>query len=463
MPISRVLVANRGEIAARVLRTCREMGIETVAVYSEADRDSAHVRLADRSICIGPAPAARSYLQPHVLVGVARATGADAIHPGYGLLAENAGFADLCVEQGLAWIGPDARVIASMGDKAEARRIAVEADVPVIPGSQGTLATAAQARLAAAEIGYPVLLKAAAGGGGRGMRLVMDDLTLERSFEEASGEAQAAFGDGRLYLEKYLRRVRHIEVQILADAQGTILHLGERDCSLQRRHQKLVEESPAPIDQVERGRLTEAAVRIARRAGYQGAGTVEFVFDPATREAYFIEVNCRIQVEHPVTECATGIDIVREQLRIARGETLELSQSDVQIRGHTIELRINAEDTASNFRPTPGVLKMFTPPGGPGVRVDTHCRAGYAVPPYYDSLLAKLIVHAPDRNSALARARRALAEFEVAGVPTTIPFMERVVGHPDFVESRIDTRWVEEQFIPVLREESCRNRDSPTA
>ncbi|MBE7426853.1 MAG: acetyl-CoA carboxylase biotin carboxylase subunit [Ideonella sp.] len=453
MPFSRVLVANRGEIAVRIIRTCREMDLETVAVFSEADHDSSHVRLAGRSVCIGPAPAARSYLLPQVLVGVAKATGADAIHPGYGLLAENAEFAALCAEQGLVWIGPDARVIASMGDKAEARRIAIEADVPVIPGSSGTFATAAQARLAAAGIGYPVLLKAAAGGGGRGMRLVANDAALVPSFEEASSEAQAAFRDGRLYLEKYLRDVRHIEVQILADAHGAVLHLGERDCSLQRRHQKLVEESPAPIDPLERNLITEAAVRIARHTGYQGAGTVEFVFDRTTRAVYFIEVNCRIQVEHPVTECVTGIDIVREQLRIAQGEALELSQGDVQARGHAIELRINAEDPARNFLPMPGVLKEFTPPGGPGVRIDTHCRPGYAIPPYYDSLIAKLIVHAPDRNQALARGRRALAEFEVGGVPTTIPFLARVLAHTDFIDNRVHTRWVEEEFIPTSRGE----------
>ena len=447
MPVNKVLVANRGEIAVRIIRTCKELGIQTVAVYSEADRDSMHARLADRAVCIGPPSASKSYLQQATLIGVAKATGADAIHPGYGFLAENAEFAALCEAQGLVWIGPAAPLIRRMGNKAEARRTAAQVGVPVIPGSETILADAAAAVQTARKLGYPVLLKASAGGGGRGMRQVCAEHEMQRNFEQARSEAQSAFGDGSLYLEKFLTGVRHIEVQILGDGRGTVVHLGERDCTLQRRHQKLVEEGPSLLSPVLRRQLTEAAVRLGETTRYRGAGTVEFVFDPESQQAYFIEVNCRIQVEHPVTEGITGIDIVSEQLRVAGGEALSFVQADVSPRGHAIECRINAEDAAENFRPRPGTLTAFSPPGGMGVRVDTHCYSGYVVPPHYDSLLAKLVVTAPDRGQALRRMRRALGEFVVAGIPTTIPFLLQVLDTPDFVSNRIHTRWIEETLM----------------
>lgn len=453
MPIKKVLVANRGEIAVRIIRTCKELGIQTVAVFSTADRESAHVRLADRAVCIGPPSATKSYLQQSTLIGVAKATGADAVHPGYGFLAENAKFAALCEAQGLAWIGPAASLIKQLGDKAEARRTAAQAGVPVIPGSQTILADADEAVQTARKLGYPVLLKASAGGGGRGMRRVNSDHEMGRNFEQARTEAQSAFGDGSLYLEKYLEGVRHIEVQILGDARGTVVHLGERDCTLQRRHQKLVEEGPSSLSPELRRQLTDAAVRLGEYTGYQGAGTVEFVFDPDSQQAYFIEVNCRIQVEHPVTEGITGIDIVSEQLRVAGGEALSFIQADIRPRGHAIECRINAEDATQNFRPCPGMLTAFSPPGGMGVRVDTHCYSGYVVPPHYDSLLAKLVVTAPDRDQAVRRMRRALGEFVVAGVPTTIPFLLQVLDTPDFIRNQIHTRWIEETLIAEKRAE----------
>jgi len=447
MPVNKVLVANRGEIAVRIIRTCKELGIQTVAVYSEADRDSMHARLADRAVCIGPPSASKSYLQQATLIGVAKATGADAVHPGYGFLAENAEFAALCEAQGLVWIGPAAPLIRRMGNKAEARRTAAQVGVPVIPGSETILADAAAAVQTARKLGYPVLLKASAGGGGRGMRQVCAEHEMQRNFEQARSEAQSAFGDGSLYLEKFLTGVRHIEVQILGDGRGTVVHLGERDCTLQRRHQKLVEEGPSLLSPALRRQLTEAAVRLGETTGYRSAGTVEFVFDPESQQAYFIEVNCRIQVEHPVTEGITGIDIVSEQLRVAGGEALSFVQADVSPRGHAIECRINAEDAAENFRPRPGTLTAFSPPGGMGVRVDTHCYSGYVVPPHYDSLLAKLVVTAPDRGQALRRMRRALGEFVVAGIPTTIPFLLQVLDTPDFVSNRIHTRWIEETLM----------------
>ena len=451
IPIKKVLVANRGEIAVRIIRTCQELGIQTVAVYSEADRESTAVRLADRAVCIGPPSAARSYLQQPTLIGVAKATGADAIHPGYGFLAENADFAALCESQGLVWIGPSSSLIRRLGNKAEARQTAIQAGVPVIPGSETILADADAALQTARKLGYPVLLKASAGGGGRGMRKVNSDQEMAPNFEQARSEAQSAFGDGSLYLEKFLVGVRHIEVQILGDSHGTVVHLGERDCSLQRRHQKLVEEGPSSLPPELRSQLLDAAVRLGNYTGYRGAGTVEFVFDPESRLTYFIEVNCRIQVEHPVTEGITGIDIVSEQLRAAGGETLSFVQTDVHPRGHSIECRINAENAAENFRPCPGRLTAFSPPGGMGVRVDSHCYSGYVVPPHYDSLLAKLVVTAPDRHQALRRMRRALGEFVVTGIPTTIPFLLQVLEAPDFIHNRIHTRWIEESLIAATR------------
>jgi acetyl-CoA carboxylase biotin carboxylase subunit len=442
----RVLVANRGEIAVRVIRTCKELGIQTVAVFSSADRDCSHVQLADRAVCIGAASAAKSYLMQPTLIAVAKAAGADAIHPGYGFLAENAEFAAACEAAGLAWIGPPASLIRQMGNKVEARRTAAMVGVPVIPGSKAVLADAIEAEQIACQLGYPVLLKASAGGGGRGMRRVNSASEMERNFQQARNEAQAAFGDGSLYLEKYLVGIRHIEVQILGDGKGKVVHLGERDCTLQRRHQKLVEEGPSSLSPELRRDLTYKAVRLGEYTAYRGAGTVEFVFDPVSQQAYFIEVNCRIQVEHAVTECLTGVDIVSEQLRVAAGEGLSVEQDDVQSRGHAIECRINAEDPAHNFRPCAGSLTAFCPPGGIGIRVDTHCYPGYVVPPHYDSLLAKLVVVAPDRDRAVRRMHRALNEFVVAGVPTTIPFLLRALDAPDFIRNQIHTRWVEETF-----------------
>ncbi len=442
LPMRRVLVANRGEIALRVIRACRELGLESIAVYSEADRDSLPVRVADQAVCIGYAPAAQSYRNPRAIVGAALAFGADAIHPGYGFLSENADFARLCEQQGIVFVGPDADVIAQMGDKIAARRLAKAAGVPTTPGSDGAVGDRTEALHIAAGIGFPVLLKAAAGGGGRGMRIVERAADLERMLGEAMAEAEAAFGDSAVYVERYLRNVRHIEVQVLGDGEH-LIHLGERDCSSQRRNQKLVEEAPSPVlDDALRRRIGDSALALCRLARYKSAGTVEYILDQDTGEFYFMEMNTRIQVEHPVTEMITGVDLVKWQLRIAAGEKLSLRQDDVHARGHAIECRINAEDHERAFAPCPGRVTAYTAPGGPGVRVDSHLEGGYDVPPFYDSLLAKVICWGQDRAEAVARMQRALAEMRVDGVKTTIPFHRQLLAHASFRAGTINTRFV---------------------
>jgi len=440
--MKRVLVANRGEIAVRVIRACRALRLEVVAIHSEADRGALHTRLADRAVCVGPPPARGSYLNVPSIVAAALGTGCDAVHPGYGFLAEDAGFAAACRQHGLRFVGPSPEAIRLMGDKLAARSLAARLGVPVVPGSAGPVRTAADV----AAVGYPLLLKAAAGGGGRGMRVVRSADALGPELELAASEARAAFGDGTIYAERYLERVRHVEVQVLADAHGRAIHLGERDCSLQRRHQKLLEEAPAPgLGPRRRAELAEAALGLARAVRYEGAGTVEFVLDAATERFAFIEMNTRIQVEHPVTEMVTGVDLVQLQLRVAAGEPVPLRQEDVRMVGHAIECRVNAEAPAEGFRPCPGLVRAFTPPAGDGIRVDTHVEAGTPVPPFYDSLLAKLVVVGPDRPAAVARARRALEAFHVEGVETTIGFHRRVLDHPDFLAGRVHTGWVEEE------------------
>jgi acetyl-CoA carboxylase, biotin carboxylase subunit len=444
-PFRRVLVANRGEIAVRIIRACKELNLESVQVYSEADRDSLPARMAERALCIGGVRASDSYLDAQKIVSAALTQRADAIHPGYGFLSENAAFAALCAREGITFIGPSPEAIAQMGDKATAKRIAREAEVPTIPGSDGAVRDARGAAAIAAEIGFPVLLKASAGGGGRGIRVVQAADELTNAFADAAREAKAAFGDGAIYVEKYLRNVRHVEVQILSDGE-TVLHLGERDCSIQRRNQKLVEESPSPVvDSVMRTAIGEAAIRLARRVGYTNAGTVEFIV--AGAQFYFMEMNTRIQVEHPVTEMVTGIDIVKEQIRIAEGRPLRLHQSDIQLRGHAIECRINAEDPDKGFAPCPGEIRRFHSPGGAGVRIDSHLDAGSHVPPYYDSLLAKLVVWGNDREEAIARMRRALDETNIDGVKTTIPFHRRLMGDAQFARGDVHTRYVEDVLL----------------
>ena len=441
-PLRSVLIANRGEIALRILRACRELQIEAIVAHSEADRDSLPVRLADRAVCIGPAPSAQSYLNVDALVGTAVAYGIEAIHPGYGFLAEKPAFAERCARQGVIFVGPTAEMIGLMGDKIEARRAASNAGVPITPGSAGAVQDRAEALRIAREIGFPVLLKASAGGGGRGMRVVERVEDLERMLTEAMAEAASAFGDSSLYIERYLTNVRHIEVQVLGDGKD-VIHLGERDCSTQRRNQKLVEEAPSPaIDPATRERICAAAVALCKRIGYASAGTVEFIFDRDAGEFYFMEMNTRIQVEHPVTEMITGVDLVKEQLRIAAGEPLSLRQADILARGHAIECRINAEDHRSGFAPSPGKILRYIPPGGPGVRVDSHLEVGYVVPPYYDSLLAKIICWGRDRAEALQRMRRALAEIQIDGVKTTIPFHAELLEHERFVAGDVNTRFV---------------------
>ena len=441
----KVLIANRGEIALRVIRACRELGIATVAVYSEADRESLHVRFADDDVCIGPPPARDSYLRIPMLIAAAEITGADAIHPGYGFLSERAEFAEIVRASNIAFIGPTPDQIRAMGDKAQARKLALEALVPIVPGTPGPVADGEEALGCAREIGFPVIIKAVAGGGGKGMRVATDEDDFGRHFQLARSEALAAFGDDAVYLEKYLSRPRHVEIQVMGDQHGRLAHLNERDCSVQRRHQKLIEEAPSPALTPElRARMGEAAVHLAQRIDYVGAGTVEFLLDE-DGAFYFMEMNTRIQVEHPVTEMCTGIDIVKEQIRVAAGERLSIPEGGVQLRGHAIECRVNAEDPARNFQPSPGLVATFHPPGGPGVRVDTHIYAGYTVPPYYDSLLAKVIVHGNDRTEALARMHQALDGFIVEGVTTTIPFLGRVIMHPAFQAGDVDTKFLERE------------------
>jgi acetyl-CoA carboxylase, biotin carboxylase subunit len=440
--VKKVLVANRGEIAVRVIRACRDLGLGTVAVHSAADRDSLAVRLADESVQVGPAAARASYLNIPALVEAARIRGADAVHPGYGFLSENPDFAEVCTAEGLTFIGPPAPVIEALGDKARARATAIEAGLPLLPGSRGELADVDAAQALADEIGYPVIVKAVAGGGGRGMAVVRRSEDLARAWAETRAAAVAVFRDGRLFLERYLDSARHVEVQILADAHGQAVHLGTRDCTLQRRHQKLVEECPAPaLPSSFLAEIADAAVRMVQASGYVGAGTVEFLVDPSGPTFFFMEVNCRLQVEHPVTEIATGMDLVAEQLRVAAGEPLGFAQADLVVRGAAVECRINCEDPARGFVPTPGVIERCELPGGAFVRVDTHVHAGYRVPAAYDSLLAKVVVWAPDRERALARMRGALSEVRIEGpgIATTAGFLRDLLDHPRVVAVEHDT------------------------
>ncbi len=439
--INKVLIANRGEIALRIIRTCHEMGIRTVAVHSTADRDSLHVRFADEAVCIGPPASRESYLRPDRIIAAAEVTGADAIHPGYGFLAENADFAAICEDHGLIFIGPRAETIRTMGDKSLAKDTMRAANVPVVPGSDGIVETAAEGRRWADEMGYPVIVKARSGGGGRGMRMVKSAEQFESSFAAASNEAEAAFGDGGVYVEKFVTKPRHVEIQLLGDGQGRVKHFGERECSIQRRHQKLVEESPSPIVNEElRQAMGDAAVRGALAVNYRGAGTIEFLVD-ADRNFYFMEMNTRIQVEHPVTEEVADCDLVQYQLLVAMGE--RLSDTPVKMEGHAIECRINAENPFKNFSPSPGRITAFHPPGGHGVRVDTHAYAGYMIPPHYDSLIAKLIVRARTRDVAIKKMLRALTEFVIEGVHTTIPFHIKLLQDPRFISGDFDTTFLE--------------------
>jgi acetyl-CoA carboxylase biotin carboxylase subunit len=442
----KVLIANRGEIAVRIIRACRELGIRTVAVYSEADRNSLHVRLADEAFCIGPPPSGESYLNIPNIISTAELLGVDAIHPGYGFLAENPQFAEICEDCHITFIGPPSSAIAAMGNKARARELMRKAGVPVVPGSEGPVRSESKALEVAKSIGFPLIVKASGGGGGRGMRVVHNLEDLRMALQQAQAEAEAAFGDREVYLERYVTEPRHIEVQILADTKGNIIHLGERDCSIQRRHQKLIEESPAPrLHPGLRKALGRAAIRAAEAIGYVGAGTVEFLVDQENR-FYFIEMNTRIQVEHPVTEMVTGIDLVKEQIRIAAGEPLRISQRDVTFTGHALECRINAEDPRNDFRPSPGTVTTFIPPGGPGIRVDTHVYSGYTIPPYYDSLIAKVIAWGRDREEAISRMKRALQEFEIGGVKTTIPFHLRVLENAFFRRGEVYTNFVQRRI-----------------
>jgi len=448
---NKILIANRGEIALRVIRACKELGVQTVAVYSEADRESLHVRFADDDVCIGPPPARESYLNIPRLIAAAEITGADAIHPGYGFLAENAEFAETCAASNIAFIGPTAEQIRVMGDKASARRAMQAVGVPIVPGSPGPVDDVDEALRFAVEIGFPVIIKASAGGGGKGMRVAADPDDFARAFQLARSEALSAFGNGDVYVEKYLARPRHIEFQIMGDSHGNVIHLGERDCSVQRRHQKLIEEAPSPAMTPElRQAMGDAAVRGAKAINYVGAGTIEMLLNE-DKSFYFMEMNTRIQVEHPVTEMLTGIDLVKEQIRVAAGERLSVTQLP-PLRGHVIECRVNAEDPARNFQPSPGRIDVFHPPGGPGVRLDTHVYTGYSVPPYYDSLLAKLICQGRDRDEAIRRMQIALESFIVEGVTTTIPFLARVMHNADFQAGKVDTKFLEREGAALIAE-----------
>ena len=439
----KVLIANRGEIALRVIRACHELGVKAVAVYSEADRESLHVRFADEDVCIGPPPPRESYLNIPRLIAAAEVTGAEAVHPGYGFLAENAEFSEICSRSGIVFIGPTPEQIRAMGNKATARRTMSEHGVPVVPGTPDEIKDPRQARTAAEKIGFPIMIKASAGGGGKGMRIARDRDTFGKLLQQAQTEAQAAFSDPGVYLERVVERPRHVEFQLFGDHQGRIVHLGERDCSIQRRHQKLIEEAPSPAMTPElRKRMGDAAVKAGSAIGYVGAGTVEFLLDQGG-EFFFIEMNTRIQVEHPVTEVTTGLDLVKEQIRVAAGEPLSFPKEQVTHRGWAIEFRINAEDPDRNFAPSPGLTTTFHPPGGPGVRLDTHVYSGYRIPPHYDSLLAKLIVFGNSRAEALVRARNALGSFVIEGVHTTIPFLAEVAQDECFVKGEVDTSFLE--------------------
>lgn len=444
---NKILVANRGEIAVRIIRACKELGIKTVAVYSEADRDALHVQYADEAFCIGPAHSNRSYLNSHGILSVANITGADAIHPGYGFLAENAYFAEICESSKIRFIGPPPRVIETMGDKATARETMINSGVPVVPGTKGIINSEEQAQQVAAEIGYPVIIKASAGGGGRGMRVAHSKEDLIKALSTAQSEAQAAFGNSEVYIEKYVEEPRHVEVQILADDFGNAVYLGERDCSVQRRHQKLIEESPSTaLNEDLRRQMGEIAVKAVKAVGYTNAGTVEFLLDKDLN-FYFIEVNTRIQVEHTVTEMATGMDLIKEQIRIAAGKPLEITQEEINPRGWTIECRINAEDPEHDFRPCPGKITAYEVPGGPGIRVDSAVYSGYCITPYYDSMIAKLIVWGKDREEAINRMKRALNEYRIEGIKTTIPFHLKVLDNAFFRKGEIYTNFIQRRIL----------------
>ncbi|EEE40460.1 acetyl-CoA carboxylase biotin carboxylase subunit [Prochlorococcus marinus] len=446
--VEKVLIANRGEIALRIVRSCRELGIATVAVFSTVDKKALHVQLADEAVCVGDSLSNKSYLNIPNILAAATSRGVDAIHPGYGFLAENDKFAEMCKDHGIVFIGPSPKAIRSMGDKSTAKETMEAVGVPTVPGSKGLLSNIDEAYKLADDIGYPVIIKATAGGGGRGMRLVENSDNLEKMFKAAQGEAEAAFGNDGLYMEKFIKKPRHVEIQILADRSGNVVHLGERDCSVQRRHQKLLEESPSPAINAElRKKMGNAAIAAAKSIGYEGAGTVEFLVDDDDN-FYFMEMNTRIQVEHPVTEMVTGVDLIAEQIRIASGENLEFNQDDIHLNGHAIECRINAEDPSHNFRPSPGKITGWLPPGGPGVRVDSHVYTGYEIPPFYDSLIGKLIVWGKDRNTAIKRMNRALNECAVTGIPTTINFHLTLLNKDKFKDGKIHTKYVEEELLP---------------
>ncbi|MCY8232907.1 acetyl-CoA carboxylase biotin carboxylase subunit [Priestia filamentosa] len=446
--IKKLLIANRGEIAVRIIRACKELNVESVAIYSEADKESLHVRLADEAYCVGPTASKDSYLNFTNIMGVAMLTGCDAIHPGYGFLSENADFAELCRECNVTFVGPTSESISKMGTKDVARETMREAGVPIVPGSQGIIESVEDAVTIAEEIGYPVIIKATAGGGGKGIRVARDESSLRKGVEITQQEAATAFGNPGVYLEKYIEDFRHVEIQVLADEFGNTIHLGERDCSIQRRLQKLVEETPSPaLDGEMRAKMGEAAVKAAQAVQYRGAGTVEFIYDYRERKFYFMEMNTRIQVEHPVTEMVTGIDLIKEQIKVANHEKLSYTQEDVTFSGWAIECRINAENPAKNFMPSPGEINMYLPPGGFGVRVDSAVYSGYKIPPFYDSMIAKLIVHAPTREEAVARMRRALSEFVIEGVDTTIPFHLNLFQHEKFIEGEFNTKFLEEHEV----------------
>ncbi|MBL8864532.1 MAG: acetyl-CoA carboxylase biotin carboxylase subunit [Gemmataceae bacterium] len=444
----RILVANRGEIALRIIRACRDLGIEVAVVYSEADKDAPYLKLADQAICIGPGPAVESYLKIDRIIAAAEIANAQAIHPGYGFLSENSRFATICRECKIEFIGPSAESMDAVGNKEKGKQVAKKAKVPTVPGSDGLVTSEEEALKFAHAVGYPVLIKASAGGGGRGMRIARNDITLISGLSAARQEAEAAFKDGSILLEKYLDQPRHIEVQILGDRHGNIVHLYERDCSLQRRHQKLVEEAPSSsLPEKVRDAICDSAVRLAKQAGYYSAGTFEFLVDK-DNNYYFIEVNARIQVEHPVTELITGVDLIREMIRVAAGEKLRFRQKDIVPRGHAIECRINAEDPAKDFRPSAGTITKWQPPGGPGIRLDSHVVTGYRVPPNYDSMVAKLLVHQPTREEAIRVMQRALREFAVEGIATTIPIHQRIMSTAEFINGTVDTTFIERSLMP---------------
>jgi acetyl-CoA carboxylase, biotin carboxylase subunit len=450
--IKKLLIANRGEIAVRIIRACRELGIDSVAVYSEADKESLHVQLADEAYCIGPKASKDSYLNFTNIISVAKLTDCDAIHPGYGFLAENADFAELCREVNLIFVGPTPEAIQKMGTKDVARETMREANVPIVPGSRGIINTTDEAVELAGEIGYPVIIKATAGGGGKGIRVARTEQELIKGINITQQEANTAFGNPGVYIEKYIEDFRHVEIQVLADNYGHTIHLGERDCSIQRRLQKLLEETPSPaLDGETREEMGNAAVKAAKAVAYTGAGTVEFIYDYRNRQFYFMEMNTRIQVEHPVTEMVTGVDLIKEQIKVASGERLSLKQEDVTFNGWSIECRINAENPAKNFMPSAGKIKMYLPPGGLGVRVDSAAYPGYSIPPYYDSMIAKVIVHGSTREEAISRMKRALSEFVVEGIHTTIPFHLKLLNHEQFVEGQFNTKFLE--MYDVLSEE----------